>query len=211
MSRVVELRQYTLRPGAFDTLAGLFERELRAGQEAAGMRVLGVFRDLDDPDRFVWMRSFPDMESRRRSLEAFYTGAVWKRNSAAANATMISSDDVFLLRPLDGPEAPPAQPGETLTATIFPLREPAESGFASLLDRALEPLFADDGAPPLARLVTDPSPNTFPALPVREGELVLVRFSTAAAQGALERRAADLERLAGPLLAAPPALLRLAA
>ncbi|WP_406513549.1 hypothetical protein [Streptomyces sp. NBC_00161] len=34
---IVELRQYTLHPGARDTLIALFEREFVAGQEAAGM------------------------------------------------------------------------------------------------------------------------------------------------------------------------------
>lgn len=34
--------------------------------------MLGQFRDLDDPDRFVWLGGFSDMESRRRSVEAFY-------------------------------------------------------------------------------------------------------------------------------------------
>jgi hypothetical protein len=39
------------------------------------------------------------MESRALSLAAFYGGPVWKAHSAAANATMIDSDNVLLLRP----------------------------------------------------------------------------------------------------------------
>ncbi|MEU0397925.1 hypothetical protein ABZ208_35265 [Streptomyces sp. NPDC006208] len=38
------------------------------------------------------------MTRRRRSLEAFYTGPVWRKHRDAANATMIDSDDVLLLR-----------------------------------------------------------------------------------------------------------------
>lgn len=68
---IVELRQYTLHPGARETLIELFEREFVTGQQSAGITVGGRFRDLDDPDRFVWLRAFPDMEHRRRSLEAF--------------------------------------------------------------------------------------------------------------------------------------------
>ena len=55
---VVELRQYTLRPGQRDVLIGLFDREFVESQEAAGMAIVGQFRDLDDPDRFVWIRGF---------------------------------------------------------------------------------------------------------------------------------------------------------
>lgn len=52
---VVELRRYTLHPGRRDVLIDLFDRELVESQEAVGMAVLGQFRDLDDPDRFVWL------------------------------------------------------------------------------------------------------------------------------------------------------------
>ncbi|HET8873664.1 MAG TPA: NIPSNAP family protein, partial [Gaiellaceae bacterium] len=96
---IVELRQYTLRPGQRDVLIDLFARELVAGQEALGMTILGQFRDLNDPDRFVWVRGFRDMATRPGALEAFYTGPVWKQHGKAANATMIDSDDVLLLRP----------------------------------------------------------------------------------------------------------------
>ena len=99
MSNVVELRQYTLKPGQRDILIALFEREFVESQEAQGIALLGIFRDLDDPDRFVWLRGFPDMESRARSLAAFYRGPIWKANRDAANATMIDSDNVLLLRP----------------------------------------------------------------------------------------------------------------
>src|SRR5919198_5666459 len=95
---VVELRRYTLHPGRCDTLIALFESELVDPQEAVGMSVIGQFRDLDAPDSFVWLRGFPDMTARRRSLEAFYGGPVWGRHRDAANATIIDSDDVLLLR-----------------------------------------------------------------------------------------------------------------
>src|SRR5678815_1147496 len=96
---VLELRQYTLRPGMRDVLIELFERELIESQEALGMTLVGQFRDLDNPDRFVWLRGFADMKTRAQALEAFYGGPIWKTHREAANATMISSDDVLLLRP----------------------------------------------------------------------------------------------------------------
>jgi hypothetical protein len=69
---VVELRQYTLLPGKRDVLIDLFERELIEGQESLGMTIVGQFRDLDRPNRFVWIRAFPDMRTRARSLAALY-------------------------------------------------------------------------------------------------------------------------------------------
>src|ERR687892_2319959 len=98
---VIELRQYELHPGRREELIELFDGELIEPQEACGMRVIGQFRDLDRPDRFVWLRGFSDMASRRESLEAFYGGPVWRAHKDAANATMIDSDDVLLLRPVN--------------------------------------------------------------------------------------------------------------
>lgn len=76
---IVELRQYTLHPQQRDMLIDLFDREFVETQEAHGMRVLGQFRDLDQPDLFVWLRGFADMESRRRALEAFHVGPEARR------------------------------------------------------------------------------------------------------------------------------------
>ena len=71
---ILELRQYTLRPGRRDDLIALFETELIAPQEAAGMALVGQFRDVNDPDRFVWFRGFPDMRARAEALGRFYQG-----------------------------------------------------------------------------------------------------------------------------------------
>jgi hypothetical protein len=174
---VVELRQYTLKPGQRDTLIALFEREFVESQEAEGIELIGTFRDLGDPDRFVWLRGFPDMESRARSLAAFYGGPVWKANRAAANETMIDSDNVLLLRPAragsgfasGGLRPPPGAtdiPKGVITATICHLDGPADEAFLAG--------FEHTGV--LASFVTEPAANSFPALPVREGENVFVWF-----------------------------------
>src|SRR6266480_1882351 len=89
---IVELRQYTLHPGKRDVLIDLFDREFVESQEALGMNIIGQFRDLDDPNRFVWLRGFHDMPSRAQALKNFYGGPVWKAHREAANATMIASD-----------------------------------------------------------------------------------------------------------------------
>jgi hypothetical protein len=179
MTEVLELRQYTLHPGRRDTLIELFERELVEPQEAVGMRLYGQFRDLDDDDRFVWLRGFPDMRTRREALEAFYGGPVWREHRDAANATMIDVDDVLLLRPaaadagFDLPSArPDTEPSSLVTVTLYHLPPGAGDEFADLFLREVRPLLADLGAPPLACLRTEPSENDFPRLPVREGENV---------------------------------------
>ena len=116
------------------------------------------------------------MAARAEALAAFYGGPVWGEHRDAANATMIDSDDVLLLRPaagdtgfdLPGPR-PDADAASLVTVTLYHLPPDSGDEFAELFLREVRPLLADLGAPPLACLRTDPSENTFPALPVREG------------------------------------------
>ena len=99
---IFELRRYRLLPEGREALIRLFDREFVEPQEALGMRVEAEFRDLDDPDSFVWVRSFKDMEARTEALASFYSGPVWKEHGPAANATMLNSDNVLLLKPPAG-------------------------------------------------------------------------------------------------------------
>ena len=187
---VVELRQYTLHPRKRDVLIELFDREFIESQEALGIKVIGQFRDLDHPDRFVWLRGFRDMTSRAKALSDFYGGPVWKTHRQAANATMIDSDNVLLLRPaiprsgfsLENMKRPPIGSDEVPTSvvvtTIYYFARSVPSDFINFFEQALKPVATSLGATISAYFVTEDSENTFPALPVREGENVFVWFST---------------------------------
>ncbi len=218
--RVLELRQYTLHPGQRDVLISLFERELVESQEALGMRLVGQFRDADNPRRFVWLRGFADMASRREALAAFYGGAVWKAHRAAANATMQDSSNVLLLRPVDEGFAAPRSPRPAVGAaapaaglivvTLYFRDGPVDEALLRLHAQEVGPLRRALGAQPLALLQTEPAENTFPALPVREGEHVLVaveRFESAAAYRDFTQRLAQSRRWREQVL---PALRRMA-
>jgi hypothetical protein len=201
MTEVLELRQYTLHPGRRDALIELFDRELVDPQEALGMRVYGQFRDRDDDDRFVWLRGFPDMATRGAALAAFYGGPVWAAHREAANATMIDSDDVLLLRPaapdtgLDVPTTRPDTVASSLvTVTLYHLPPQSGDEFADLFVREARPLLTDLGAPPLACLRTEESENNFPALPVRTGENVFAWVAAFADQDAHREHVRQLGR-----------------
>jgi hypothetical protein len=179
---VVELRQYTLRPGRRDTLIELFERELIAPQEAIGMRVGGVFCDRRDPDRFVWFRGFADLAARHRALNGFYTGPVWKEHNRAANATMLETDDVLLLRPttpprpVAGPAPPPADAREWVVVSVY--EYPADEELTGWLTVDVQPLLEDVLGVPVGAWRTEPAPNSVPSLPVRDGVNAFVWTAT---------------------------------
>ncbi|MFF5158428.1 NIPSNAP family protein [Streptomyces sp. NPDC000348] len=181
---VIELRQYTLRPGRRDELIALFDREFVESQEEVGIRVLGQFRDLDDPDRFVWLRGFRDMTARHRGLTDFYGGPVWARHGPRANDTMVDSDDVLLLHPVSAgsgfarspsgrPAVGAASPDRFVDATVWSFPPGRHDGIELIRDGLL-PVLRETGPAPLALLTTEHAHNTFPRLPVRSGENVAV-------------------------------------
>lgn len=194
---VVELRQYALEPGQRDVLIDLFEREFVETQETVGIRLIGQFRDLDRPDRFVWIRGFDDMASRAESLQAFYGGPDWMANRDAANVTMIDSDNVLLLRPASSnsafasptssraPKGSTAQPLSRIIATVYYFDAPAGLDFMHFFDSELEPALSSAGAQPIARFVSELAENSFPRLPVRSGEYVFIWFARFADDAAI--------------------------
>ncbi|MDX8449053.1 NIPSNAP family protein [Mesorhizobium sp. VK3C] len=209
-SPIVELRQYTLRPGQRETLIALFDREFIESQEATAITVIGQFRDLDRPDMFVWLRGFEDMEVRKDALTAFYGGPVWAAHRDTANATMIDSDDVLLLKPawndagfdLSGLRRPAAaetgkQSQESSLAgiveiSIHYLRPGTEVGFAERFQAEAVPQLSANGARLLGTFASEHAENTFPRLPVRAGENVFVAVTGFDDEGAHDRCQATL-------------------
>ncbi|RNJ45951.1 NIPSNAP family protein [Mesorhizobium erdmanii] len=201
-SPVVELRQYTLKPGQRETLIALFDREFIESQEATGMTIIGQFRDLDRPDMFVWLRGFDGMDTRKEALAAFYDGPVWAAHRDAANATMIDSDDVLLLKPawpsagfdLSGLQRPVSAEqgnasdenhlGGIVVIRIHHLRSGAETEFASRFAAEAALIMKAHGVRLLAAFVSEHAQNSFPRLPVRASEnvfLSIARFDSAEA------------------------------
>lgn len=225
--QVFELRQYTLRPHVRDAFVALVDAALVETQEAAGMRVVGQFRDLDRPDVFVWIRGFADMQTRRDALQAFYGGPVWAEHRQAANAMLLDSDDVLLLEPAEPGagfdstvEARPPTGTGTVPASLLlvEVRQLAQQDTRAYLHRyrqVLAPLLRDAGGRPLPALATLHAANTFPKLPVREGEHVAVTptlFGDRASAAAFVDDPAYHAAVAGldPLAAGPLQRLRLA-
>ena len=144
------------------------------------------------------------MPSRARALTDFYGGPVWKAHREAANATMIDSDNVLLLHPatptsgfsLGNRERPRPGSNETrselIVATIYYLDAPVDAAFAQFFEKTVKPAVTGSGATVLAYFATEHSENTFPALPVREGENVFVWFARFNNPAAYERHSAAL-------------------
>jgi hypothetical protein len=61
-----------------------------------GMRVVGPLLDLENPNKFVWLRIFPSLDERERMRTAFYEGELWKNELESIAMSMLESYDVIL-------------------------------------------------------------------------------------------------------------------
>jgi hypothetical protein len=204
-AQVMELRQYKIVPGKRDAFIAMFERLFVESQEQLGMRLIGQFRDGKDANRFVWLRSFPDMATREKALNAFYFGPVWNAHRAEANPMLDDNDNVLLLSPATaelafGPAGSRAKPDTTTTprgpllATIEYLwKEPSE-GFTTFFREQMKPAMEAAGLQVLAAYVPLDEPNNFPRLPVRGDRKLFVWFTRASNNSALATGLARLHR-----------------
>jgi quinol monooxygenase YgiN len=183
---VVELRQYKIVHGKRDEMIRLFESAFIESQEETGIRIVGSFRDIDDPNRFVWLRSFDSMTARGRALNDFYYGPVWKARRGEANPLLADNDNVLLLRNagtdlafIGQVERPPkdsiaTRPAGLVVVTIYYLWKAPEEGFAAFFHTQMRPTLDSAGLRTVAALTQEGSPNNFPQLPIRSGEKLFV-------------------------------------
>lgn len=158
-----ELRSYAAHPGQRDTLIDMFESIFLDAYQASGARILGTFRALDDPDRWVWIRAFANAASRGQVLRDFYAGEVWKRHAAACNNLIADVAAAILLRAID--------PRSFAALCVPPAETPPSQ---SVYELAIRPLAAGEVPVATATFVTDRSENSYPRQPVRSDSVVVM-------------------------------------
>ena len=93
---IVEVRSYRVKPGLREEFIELFETRAVPALRAHGMKVTGPFVDVENPNKFVWLRSFPSLAERDLMKESFYEGELWKNELEAVAMPMLDSYDVIL-------------------------------------------------------------------------------------------------------------------
>lgn len=97
MPGVIEIRTYRAQPGGRDELTRLLQDRVFPAQEDVGMRVLGVFPSADDDDTLVWLRGFPDADSRDAMTKVFYGGSEWTDELAGLVLPLIAEHTVVVI------------------------------------------------------------------------------------------------------------------
>ena len=77
---IVEVRSYRIKPGHRDEFIELFESRAIPALRKYGMQIVGPMLDVENPNKFVFLRSFPSLEERERMKDAFYRSELWKND-----------------------------------------------------------------------------------------------------------------------------------
>jgi NIPSNAP len=93
---IVEVRSYRIKPGHRDEFIRFFETRAIPALRSHGMKVLGPLLDLENPNKFVWLRMFPSLDERDRMKTDFYEGDLWKNELESIAMPMLESYDVIL-------------------------------------------------------------------------------------------------------------------
>jgi hypothetical protein len=75
---IIEMRTYKTKPGCRAQFLEIFRGKSIPAHAEIGMKILGPFLSVEDPDTFFFMRGFPDLASREPMKAKFYEGKLWK-------------------------------------------------------------------------------------------------------------------------------------
>jgi hypothetical protein len=98
---IVEMRTYKTKPGSRSQFLEIFRSKSMPAHAEIGMKILGPFVSVEDPDTFFFMRCFPDLQSREPMKARFYEGELWKTELENVLMPMLEKYDVVLVEAPD--------------------------------------------------------------------------------------------------------------
>lgn len=99
---IIEMRTYRTKPGKRSEFLDIFRSRSMPAHAEIGMKILGPFPSIEDPDVFFFMRGFPDVASREPMKAQFYEGSLWKGELEAILLPMLDKYEVVLVDDADG-------------------------------------------------------------------------------------------------------------
>ena len=204
----LEIRNYLLKPHMLEHFIDYFEEHFIASQAAVNMKVLGQFRLVGEPQHFVWLRGFDDMQARLQGLEGFYYGEFWQKHRNTTNSMILDNDDVHLLRPIGDVDLTAGLSAESVAAELAAGTISAETGvvaidfyqaragerdaLVSAFQTQVLPIYQQEGIQFRGAFVAEMSENDFPRLPVIQNENELIVITAYASEEAYHEQRAKV-------------------
>lgn len=99
---IIEMRTYKTRPSCRSEFLQIFRSRSVPAHAEIGMKILGPFLSVEDPDTFFFMRGFPDLPSREPMKAKFYEGELWKRELENRLMPMLEKYEIVVVEDPDG-------------------------------------------------------------------------------------------------------------
>ncbi len=99
---IIEMRTYKTKPGCRPHFLEIFQRKSVPAHAEIGMKILGPFLSVEDPDTFFFMRGFPDLPSREPMKARFYEGELWKAELENVLMPMLEKYEAVVVEDADG-------------------------------------------------------------------------------------------------------------
>ena len=99
---IIEMRTYKTKPGCRSRFLEIFREKSMPAHAEIGMKILGPFLSVEDPDTFFFMRGFPDLRSREPMKAQFYEGELWKRELESVLMPMLEKYDAVVVEDAEG-------------------------------------------------------------------------------------------------------------
>lgn len=94
---IIEMRTYKTKPGMRSQFLEIFRSKSVPAHTEIGMKIVGPFLSIEDPDTFFFMRGFPDLPSREPMKAKFYEGELWKRELENVLMPMLDKYEAVLV------------------------------------------------------------------------------------------------------------------
>jgi hypothetical protein len=98
---IIEMRTYKTKPGKRAEFIEIFRSKSVPAHAEIGMKILGPFLSVEDPDTFFFMRGFPNLDSREPMKAKFYEGDLWKRELENVVMPMLEKYEVVVVEDPD--------------------------------------------------------------------------------------------------------------
>jgi hypothetical protein len=122
-SPVYELRTYYAAEGKLDDLQARFRDHTLKIFEKHGMKNIGYWVPLDNPDRkLIYLLGYPSREAARRSWQGFIADPEWKsaQKASEAKGKLVAKAESIYLKPTD--YSPDVKPSASDGSRVFELR-----------------------------------------------------------------------------------------
>ena len=93
---IIEMRTYKTKPGMRSRFLEIFHSKSIPAHREIGMKILGPFNSVEDPDTFFWLRGFPDLPSREPMKAKFCESALWKEELEHVLLPMLEKYEVVV-------------------------------------------------------------------------------------------------------------------